>query len=100
MKLDKLATALSTAKATYGLDSTDLIVLNEIMTVKRVVGEVTIMEIVDRSSAASPATVHARIKLLCNMNLLKKVPHSINLSYKTLEKGPEYDRLVQTLGEV
>jgi hypothetical protein len=58
------------------------------------------MEIVDKSKAASPATVHARIKLLCDMDLLKKSPHHTNLSYRMLDKGPEFDRLTKILGDV
>jgi hypothetical protein len=58
------------------------------------------MEIVDKSKAASPATVHARIKLLCDMDLLQKKPHHINLSYRMLDKGPEFDRLTKILGDV
>jgi hypothetical protein len=100
MKLDKLASALSSMRSEYGLDATDLMVLDEVMRTKRVAGEVTIMEIVDKSKAASPATVHARIKLLCDMDLLKKSPHHTNLSYRMLDKGPEFDRLTKILGDV
>lgn len=100
MRLDKLASALSAVRSAYGLDATDLMVLDEIMRIKRMAGEVTIMEIVDKSEAASPATVHARIKSLCNMDLLKKTPHHTNLSYRMLEKGPEFDQLVKILGDV
>jgi hypothetical protein len=87
-------------RSEYGLDATDLMVLDEVMRIKRVAGEVTIMEIVDKSKAASPATVHARIKLLCDMDLLKKSPHHTNLSYRMLDKGPEFDRLTKILGDV
>ena len=100
MRLDKLASALSAVRSAYGLDATDLMVLDEVMCTKRVAGEVTIMEIVDKSKAASPATVHARIKLLCDMDLLKKSPHHTNLSYRMLDKGPEFDRLTKILGDV
>ena len=100
MKLDKLASALSLMRSEYGLDATDLMVLDEVMRTKRVAGEVTIMEIVDKSKAASPATVHARIKLLCDMDLLKKSPHHTNLSYRMLDKGPQFDHLTKILGDV
>jgi predicted transcriptional regulator len=100
MRLDKLASVLSAVRSEYGLDATDLMVLDEVMRTKRVAGEVTIMEIVDKSKAASPATVHARIKLLCEMDLLKKSPHHTNLSYRMLDKGPEFDRLTKILGDL
>ena len=100
MRLDKLASALSSMRKEYGLDATDLMVLDEVMRTKRVAGEVTIMEIVDKSKAASPATVHARIKLLCDMDLLKKSPHHTNLSYRMLDKGPQFDHLTKILGDV
>lgn len=99
MKLEKLAAAISAVKA-YKLDAIDIVILDEVMRTKRVAGEVTIMEIVDNSTAASPATVHARIKALTNKKLLQKTQHSTNLSYKILEKGTQYDDLVKILGEV
>ena len=45
MRLDKLASALSSMRKEYGLDATDLMVLDEVMRTKRVAGEVTIMEL-------------------------------------------------------
>jgi DNA-binding Lrp family transcriptional regulator len=45
----------------------------------------------------SQATTHARIRKLCEKNILKKIEVSNNLRYKTLERGSEYDKLVKLL---
>jgi hypothetical protein len=34
------------------------------------------------------------------MQLLKKTPHHTNLSYRMLEKGPEFEHLTKILGDV
>ena len=69
MKMDKLAVALRKINQSYGLDMTDLIILDDIAQKKKHNGQVTIMEIVETSSAASPATIHARIKRMCEHNI-------------------------------
>jgi hypothetical protein len=97
MKLSKLALAISSVRNEYGIDATDLLVLNDIMRVKHTAGEVTIMEIVDKCKAASPATIHARIKSLCIKGMLIKVEHASNLRLRMLEKGPNYDKLIDIL---
>jgi predicted transcriptional regulator len=84
----------------FGLDAIDVMVLDEVLRLKKSGGEVTIMEIVDRSSVASPATVHARIKSLCEKDILVKVEHKSNMRYKMLEKGPQYVILTKALAEV
>lgn len=100
MKLSKLALAISNVRSAYGVDGTDLLVLNEVMQAKHYAGEVTIMEIVDKSKAASPATIHARIKILCAKQILVKVEQATNLRLRMLEKGPEYDKLIDILEAV
>jgi predicted transcriptional regulator len=84
----------------FGLDAIDVMVLDEVLRLKKSGGEVTIMEIVDRSSVASPATVHARIKSLCEKDILVKVEHKSNMRYKMLEKGPRYLELTKALAGV
>jgi hypothetical protein len=54
MKLDKAIQALRKAKESFGLDMTDLIILDEVAQAKKLKKPVTIIEIVDTSSAASP----------------------------------------------
>ena len=100
MKLEKLASALACVRRDFGLDAIDVMVLDEVLRLKKSGSEVTIMEIVDRSSVASPATVHARIKSMCEKDILIKVEHKSNMRYKMLEKGPRYVDLVKALTEV
>ena len=45
MRLDKLASALSSMRKEYGLDATDLMVLDEVMRTKRVAGELSLIHI-------------------------------------------------------
>ena len=52
MKLEKMAVALRKINKSYGLDMTDLIILDDIAQKKKHNGQVTIMEIVETSSAA------------------------------------------------
>lgn len=100
MRLEKLADALYALRGGFGLDGTDVMVLGDVMRLKKSAGEVTIMEIVDGACAASPATIHARIKRLCDEGLLAKVEREGNMRYKLLEQGPRYIELVKILGEI
>lgn len=98
MKLDKIAIALREARASFGLDMTDLMILDDVVRTRKQMGEVTIMEIVDSSDAASRATVHERIKRLCANGFLRKDSHPGNLRVKVLDTHDEYDKLVKRLG--
>ena len=100
MRLEKLAEALACVRNDFGMDAIDVMVLDEVLRLKKSGGEVTIMEIVDRSSVASPATVHARIKSLCEKDIPIKVEHKSNMRYKMLEKGPRFVNLTKALAEV
>jgi hypothetical protein len=100
VRLDKLAQALTATKDTFGLDSTDLMVLDFVVRGIKERKQVTIMEVVDHSGLASPATIHARIKKLCDGSLLKKVEHPTNMRYKVLEKGDNFDGFLTVLAEV
>ena len=53
MKLEKLAMAMRTCRTSFGLDMTDLLILDEVAQAHKSKEEVTIMKIVDSSSAAS-----------------------------------------------
>lgn len=98
MKLEKLAAAMRTCRTSFGLDMTDLLILDEVAQAHKSKEEVTIMKIVDSSSAASRATVHERIKRLCNEKYLRKDAHPGSLSLKVLALGPTYHQLVEELG--
>lgn len=100
MKLDKLGTALRTIKESYGLDMTDLLILDGVARAKKAVGKVTIMDFLESCDAASQATIHKRIKVLCDNNFLDKHADKNNLRNKTLEFGPRYHRLISTMGEL
>lgn len=96
MKLKDLADAIQVLHKN-NLDDVDALVLNEIGLLIKEKDSATIMKIVESSAAASPATVHARIKKLCDQNMLKKVTPSDNLRYKVLEFGNAYDKFLTQL---
>ena len=98
MRLDKMATALREARTSFGLDMTDVLILDDVVRKRKQMGEVTIMEIIDSCDAASPATVHARIKRLCENGFLRKDVHPSNLRVRVLDTHDEYDKLVKRLG--
>lgn len=100
MKLDKLGVALREARKSFGLDMTDLLILDDVVRARKQAGEVTIMEIVESCDAASPATVHERIKRLCANDFLRKDTHPKNLRVKVLDTGGEYDKFIKRLGLV
>lgn len=98
--MDKLATALRTINQSYGLDMTDLIILDDVAQKQKGGAQVTIMEIVETSDAASPATVHARIKRMCENKFLQKILHDSNLRLRELDFGPTYHKMVEEVGQV
>ena len=100
MKLDKLANALRTTRMNHSLDDVDLILLDEVVNQMRQPDPVTIMEVIRASVAASPATVHARIKKLCAQDILKKVDHPGSGRHKVLARGPMFNTLTQDLAGV
>jgi DNA-binding MarR family transcriptional regulator len=100
MKLEQIKDALNSAESRFGLDGTDLKILGEWLECKRVSGFATIMFFITEAQCASQATTHARIKKLCDKNILKKVDNPANLRYKHLEKGSEFDKVVKLLERV
>ena len=94
MKLYQASDMLRTMRDKYDLDGIDLMLLGDINTLGN---GATIMEFIGEFDGASQATTHARIRKLCEKNILKKVEVSDNLRYKTLEKGSEFDKLVKLL---
>jgi DNA-binding Lrp family transcriptional regulator len=98
MKLKNLAEAIQMLHRN-DLDEVDALVLNEVALGAK--GEpVTIMNIAKGQSSVSSATVHARIKRLCERNILKKTTRSDNQRFKTLEFGPAFSKISDQLGEV
>lgn len=100
MKLEQIKNALDLAESRFGIDGVDLKILGEWLDCKRQCGFATIMFFINESKCASQATTHARIKKLCDKNILKKVDNPANLRYKHLEKGSEFDKLVKLLEKV
>ncbi len=99
MKLEKLSEAVR-ATRTWGLDLTDVLLLARVAEQIKAKEPVTIMQLVDNSDAASPATNHARVKRLCDQGFLKKVECTKNLRHKVLEKGDKFDKYLSHLAEV
>lgn len=100
MKLEKLSEAMRLARKHWDLDAIDLLLLAQIAQQMKDKESVTIMQLVDSSDAASPATNHARIKSLCKRNYLKKVESQESLRYKVLEKGDRFDKFLADLARV
>ena len=100
MKLEKLSEAMRLARDHWDLDAIDLLLLARIAEQIKAKESVTIMQLVDSSDAASPATNHARIKSLCKRNYLKKVESQESLRYKVLEKGDRFDKFLVDLGSI
>lgn len=100
MKLENLSSALHALKADFDLDATDVMLLNDIFTMRRVQGEGTIMGVITASKIASPATLHGRIKKLVKKGLLVKTIDDTNLRYRRLEEGPRFEALTTMLSEV
>jgi len=100
MKLEKLSEAMRLARDHWDLDAIDLLLLAQIAQQMKDKESVTIMQLVDSSDAASPATNHARIKSLCKRNYLKKVESQESLRYKVLEKGDRFDKFLADLARV
>jgi len=101
MKLEKLAEALRQMKDSHNLDAVDLLVLDEIVHQMRSQADpVTIMEVIRASDAASPATVHTRIKKLCTQNILRKDDHPGSLRHKVLARGELFNDMTKQLAGV
>lgn len=100
MKLEKLSEAIRSARAHWDLDAIDLLLLAQIAEQMKAKEPVTIMQLVESSDAASPATNHARIKTLCKRNYLKKVESTESLRYKVLEKGDRFDKFLADLARI
>jgi DNA replication protein DnaC len=100
MKLEKLAEALRQMRDSHNLDAVDLLVLDEITYQMRSPDPVTIMEVIKACDAASPATVHTRIKKLCAQNILRKDDHPGSLRYKVLARGELFNDLTKQLAGV
>lgn len=100
MKLEKLSEAMRVARNHWDLDTIDLLLLARIAEQMKAKEQVTIMQLVDGSDAASPATNHARVKSLCKRGYLKKVESETSLRYKVLEKGDRFDKFLADLAKV
>lgn len=100
MKFEKLAEALFIAKDKFEMDCTDVLVLDEVLALIKSGKEATIMEIVDKTKVASSATVHARIKNLCHIDMLTKTEHAEDMRLKVLGTGARFDKFIKALAEV
>lgn len=100
MKLEKLSEAIRSARNHWDLDAIDVILLAQIAEQMKSKAPVTIMQLVENSDAASPATNHARVKTLCKRGYLKKVESADSLRYKVLEKGDRFDKFIADLARI
>ena len=97
MKLNEIGDALYSVRTRFDIDGIDLMMLSDFSRMQVKGDEATIMAFIGEFVGASQATTHARIKKLCEKNILKKADMEGNLRYKTLEKGSEFNKLVKYL---
>ena len=97
MKLTEIGDALYSVRTRFDIDGIDLMMLSDFSRMQVKGDETTIMAFIGEFVGTSQATTHARIRKLCEKNILKKIEVSNNLRYKTLERGSEYDKLVKLL---
>ncbi len=100
MKLDKLARALRQMQHDWSLDAVDLIILDEVDYRLRNKEPVNVMALLEESTAAGTSTIHARLKGLCAQGVLKKVGSDDDMRIKLLDKGANYDKVMEQLSLV
>lgn len=99
MKLEKLALALYSLRSKFKVDSTDILILNAVIEMKKQ-GDVLTMQFIKNFKGASQATTHARMKRLLQNGLLARVGDDENLRVKKLEPTAKTSELVKYLGEL
>lgn len=95
MTLNELATAIQKIRD-EGYRPVDVVILNMVHEMGKE-GPVPVMEVVQKCKHSSPATVHAQIKALVDADILKKVDSPTDLRLKHLEKGGNFEHVVQYL---
>lgn len=114
MRIDKLCVAIAGLKSKYKLDSTDILLLNAIVSTNKDDGGVTIMDIIRNFKEASYATTHRRIKKLRKHGLINRVADETNPGskpssmpkhvkkrrVKKLKPTAKYNDLVKYLREI
>ena len=99
MKLEKLTLALYSLRIKFKVDSTDLLIINAVLEMKKQ-GDVFTMQFIKNFKGASQATTHARMKKLLQNGLLARVGDNENLRVKKLEPTPKTWELVKYLAEL
>lgn len=97
MKFQDLAIVLTRA-ASHSLDAVDLLILDELAEALKRNERITVMELVNNSSAASHATVHTRLKKLEKSKLISKLPDEKNLRIKYVVFGSRWEGTMQDMG--
>ena len=114
MRIDKLCVAITGLKSKYKLDSTDILLLNAIVSANKDDGEVTIMDAIKNFKEASYATTQRRIKKLRKHGLIDRVfdetnpggksspmpKHVKRRRVKKLKPTAKYNDLIKYLREI
>ena len=95
MTLNELATAMQKIRD-EGYRPVDVVILNMVQELGKD-GPVPVMDVVQKCKHSSPATVPEQIKALVDADILKKVNSPTDLRLKHLEKGGNFDNVVQYL---
>jgi len=114
MRIDKLCAAITGLKSKYKLDSTDILLLNAIVSINKDDKGVTIMDAIRNFKEAAYATTHRRIKKLRKHGLIDRVADETNpvsqslpmpkhvkrRRVKKLKPTDKYNDLVKYLREI
>jgi DNA-binding MarR family transcriptional regulator len=99
MNLDNFSQITKVLRTEYGLDSTDALIINELMRM-RGHGDVPTMTLIKNFSEASQATTHTRVKKLIKAGWISRIGDEENLRVRKLVPTEKALNMVRHLGSV
>ena len=97
MELHALHNALDMARRKHELTDDDVAVLQQVAAAQAAGEATTVMKTVEHPYVVSPATIHARVKRLCERGFLIKTEQKSNMRYKILMLGPKATDFIDEL---
>lgn len=97
MKLDKYVTKLKEIQFKYGVSPMCLLILGQFLEADKKEDEVTIMNIIERSPHASPATIHKYLHTLLDKKILV-MQGTTDGRKKVLARGKKFEELEKFVG--
>jgi len=99
MKLDNFSHAIKMLRMDYGLDSTDVLIINELMRM-RGKGDVPTMTLIKNFTESSQATTHTRVKKLIKAGWIERTNDEDNLRLRKLTPTDKALDMVRHLDSV